>query len=179
MKDHRRQTIVYMRRYPRRMHSEFAYPEAEENPTPRHGTEAEWCDWANGLTVNQQYGVRCVSFKRGSVMLEVPEHPARPNPNGSIHGGVMAAIMDEAAGCAFVSAADANTLPATASLTVDYLRPAFTPLRIEARVTSVGRSLSHCDVVAYGADGKLTNRARAIMAVKLVGARRSREPHDR
>jgi uncharacterized protein (TIGR00369 family) len=146
----------------------FAYPEPDHNPIPRGGTEAEWRAWADGLSVLSHFGVRCVEFERGRVGFELPESGFPANPNGSIHGGVIAAILDDAVGCVFMSVADEDTLPATASLTIDYLRPAFAPLRVEARVSSAGRSLIHCDATVTGADGKPANRARAIMAVKRV-----------
>lgn len=148
--------------------SAFAYPEPDHNPIPRGGTEAEWRAWADGLPVLSNFGVRCVAFERGRVSFELRESRFPANPNGSIHGGVIAAILDDAAGCVFMSVADEDTLPATASLTIDYLRPAFTPLRVETQVTSAGRSLIHCEAAVSGADGKLANRARAIMAVKRV-----------
>lgn len=116
------------------------------------------------------FGVRCLSFHRARASFQMQECPVTPNPNGSVHGGVLAAIIDDAVGCVFMSVADEDVLPATATLTIDYLRPAFAPLRFDARVPSSGRSLVHCDVAVHGADGKLASRARAIMAVKRVRA---------
>lgn len=114
------------------------------------------------------FGVRCLSFQHARASFRLTDCPVTPNPNGSVHGGILAAIIDDAVGCVFMSVADGDVLPATASLTIDYLRPAFAPLRFDARVPSAGRSLIHCDVGVHGADGKLASRARAIMAVKQI-----------
>ncbi|MEA2170764.1 MAG: hypothetical protein QOF76_4064 [Solirubrobacteraceae bacterium] len=57
-------------------------------------------------------------------------------------------------------------LPATASLTVDYHRPALAPLTVSARCTNVGRTLVFVEVDITNRDGRRCNRAPAVMAVK-------------
>ena len=153
-----------------RYHQEvpFEYPEPVVNPIPRGGDEAAWRAWAGRLPIFGHFGVECLTFEPGRATFALRDSPLPPNPNGSIHGGVIAAIVDDAVGCVFMSLAAEDTLPATASLTIDYVRPAFAPLRIEARVSSAGRSLMHCDATVEGADGKRCVRARGIMAVKRV-----------
>ena len=147
----------------------FDYPEPRLNPIPRGGDEDAWKAWADTLNVFAHFGVRCTGFEPGRATFEMRSSPIAPNPNGSVHGGVIAAVVDDAVGCVFMSVAPDDALPATASLTIDYLRPAFAPLMLEARVTNTGRSLTHCEVSVVGADGKTCDRARAIMAVKRVG----------
>ena len=68
------------------------------------------------------------------------------NPAGTVHGGVLATLVDTAMGTAVRSATDDDDVPATSQLTVTYLRPG-KPGRLEitARVRTRGEHLTVCD----------------------------------
>jgi acyl-coenzyme A thioesterase PaaI-like protein len=80
----------------------------------------------------------------------------------------------------FVRSVEPGLLPATASLSVDYHRPAFPPLTFEATLVAQGRSLVFCDVTVTDCEGRLASRGHAVMAVKemrgdpVAGARWTR-----
>jgi uncharacterized protein (TIGR00369 family) len=68
------------------------------------------------------------------------------NQAGTVHGGVLATLVDTAMGTAVRSAIDDGDVPATSQLTVTYLRPG-KPGRLEvtARVRTRGEHLTVCE----------------------------------
>jgi uncharacterized protein (TIGR00369 family) len=68
------------------------------------------------------------------------------NPAGTVHGGVLATLVDTAMGTAVRSTTGDEDVPATSQLTVTYLRPG-KPGRMEvtARVRTRGEHLTVCE----------------------------------
>jgi uncharacterized protein (TIGR00369 family) len=144
----------------------YDYPEHADNPAPHGAGEAAWQAWADNMVVLAECGVRCTEIGPGRVVLVLDESPVKLNPNGSVHGGVVAAIADCALGAVFVRSVEPGLLPATASLTVEYQRPAFPPLTFTGSIASQGRTLMFCDVHVSDRDGKPCSRAHGVMAVR-------------
>lgn len=68
------------------------------------------------------------------------------NRAGTLHGGVLATLVDTAMGAAVRSATDDGDLPATSQLTVTYLRPGKPgDLTVTARVRTRGEHLTVCE----------------------------------
>lgn len=88
-----------------------------------------------------------------TLALEVREDMC--SPAGSMHGGVMAAVLDEVIGM-LMAAQGAETHFVSLNLTVDFLRPAFAGQRIKARSQLIrkGRTAAHFIASITGADGK-------------------------
>src|SRR5438270_13079567 len=81
-----------------------------------------------------------VSFEAGDEHL---------NPAGTVHGGVLATLVDTAMGMAVRSATGEDDVPATSQLTVTYLRPGKPgTLSVRAQVRSRGEHLTVCDADA-------------------------------
>jgi uncharacterized protein (TIGR00369 family) len=87
------------------------------------------------------------------------------NHRGTVMGGMLATLVDIAFGLAIASDADDEQQRATASLTVDYLKPAMPGAWIEARtsVNRVGRTLAFADCL-LSAGGAEIVRARSVWA---------------
>ena len=80
------------------------------------------------------------------------------NPIGSVHGGVFAALLDSAMGCAVHSTLPAGVGYTTLELKVNFVRPltATTGLvRCEGLVLSGGRQVATAEGRIVDADGKL------------------------
>jgi len=142
------------------------YPEQADNRAPYGGTAADWRRWAEEMPLSRAFAVTSPAVEPGRAVLELVESPIALNPIGSVHGGVVAAIADQAMGVVFMATMPRGLLPATASLSVEYHRPAYLPLTFTARVTSSGRTMLFCDVEVTGGDGKVSNRCHGIMAVR-------------
>ena len=91
-------------------------------------------------------GAVVTGAEEGSARLEFDATEEHLNPAGTVHGGVLATLVDTAMGTAVRSATDDGDVPATSQLTVTYLRPG-KPGRLEvtARVRTRGEHLTVCD----------------------------------
>lgn len=93
------------------------------------------------------------------------------NPTGSIQGGYLAAMLDEAMGSALIVATDGAFLATTISMSTDFIRPAsLGSIQAEGRVVSLGKSIAFLDGNLRGADGKLVARATASCKLVAMGS---------
>ena len=68
------------------------------------------------------------------------------NEAGTLHGGVLATLVDTAMGHAVRSRTGEDGVPATSQLTVTYLRPGKPgPLQVTGRVSKQGEHLTVCE----------------------------------
>ncbi|MGY1711164.1 PaaI family thioesterase [Geodermatophilus sp. SYSU D00758] len=68
------------------------------------------------------------------------------NPAGTVHGGVLATLVDTAMGRAVRSTTGDDDVPATSQLTVTYLRPGKPgAMEVTARVRTRGEHLTVCE----------------------------------
>jgi uncharacterized protein (TIGR00369 family) len=121
---------------------------------PEDRTGQAYLDWANGHPVSAAIGLLCTEVGPDHVVCELPRI-LLANPNGSVHGGIVAAILDQALAYASLTAMPAGSLPNTTNIQVQYLRPAMAPLRIRANVTKGGRSLVFTRAEVHDRDGRL------------------------
>jgi len=84
-------------------------------------------------------GIEFVEFSEGLVRFALDPHEMHYNPMGSVHGGVIATLLDSAAACAVHSVLPAGTGYTTLDLTVKYLRQV---TATTGRVTVTGTVLS-------------------------------------
>ena len=70
------------------------------------------------------HGVHSRTADDGTATLELDATEEHLNPAGTVHGGVLATLVDTAMGQAVRSRTDEADVPATSQLTVTYLRPA-------------------------------------------------------
>ena len=81
----------------------------------------------------------------GEARLEVDVDERHLNPAGTVHGGMLATLVDTTMGAAVRSAAD-DEVPATSQLSVTYLRPGQPGrLVVTARVRKRGQSITVCE----------------------------------
>jgi uncharacterized protein (TIGR00369 family) len=93
---------------------------------------------------------------RAVFTLEAGEHLY--NPIGSVHGGVLATLLDSALGCAVHSTLPAGVGYTTIDLNVTYLRPATRDsgrLTCEAELIHSGRKVATCRAHIVDDDGRL------------------------
>ena len=83
------------------------------------------------------------------------------NPFNIVHGGLAAALIDTATGCAISSQSPAGTGQTTINLQIEYFRPMTEntgPLRCEGRVVKRGRRIAVADAELVGEDGTVFAR---------------------
>jgi uncharacterized protein (TIGR00369 family) len=93
----------------------------------------------------ERLGARAEVADDGSARLRFMAGEEHLNPAGTVHGGVLATLVDTAMGTAVRSTVD-DDVPATSQLTVTYLRPGKPgELTVTARVRTRGEHLTVCD----------------------------------
>jgi uncharacterized protein (TIGR00369 family) len=101
-----------------------------------------------------------------AVTLVPAEHHL--NPLGTVHGGVLAALLDTAAGCAVHTTLPAGTGYTSLDLSTRFLRPV-TPatglVRAEGRVLSRGSRTATAEARLVDADGRLLAHATSTCLV--------------
>ncbi len=106
-------------------------------------------------------GFRLVSWSAGEVVMECPVAEGTQNVNGTLHGGIVALLVDEA-GTVALAAQDRDGRPGvTTDLNVSFFAPGRPPsVRAVARVLKIGRTLGFVEVEVFGADGKRVAQGR-------------------
>jgi uncharacterized protein (TIGR00369 family) len=87
-------------------------------------------------------GMRAVEAEQGRVVFALTPAPWHYNPLGTVHGGVLATLLDTATGCAVHSTLGAGVGYTSMDLSIRFLRPVTLdsgPLRCEGTVISQGR----------------------------------------
>jgi uncharacterized protein (TIGR00369 family) len=102
-----------------------------------------------------------------SIYLSFTASDKFTNPAGNIHGGFIVAMLDECMGSAIVGLTDARFLPATTSMSTDFVRPVL-PGKVlgEGHITSMGNSSAFLEAKLTQPKGQIL--ARAIGTYRLV-----------
>ena len=110
-------------------------------------------------------GARAEAADDGSARLSFEVTDEHLNPAGTLHGGVLATLVDTAMGTAVRSATGDDDVPATSQLNVTYLRPGKPgPLTVTARVRTKGEHLTVCEAEVEQ-DGTAIGHAVATFAL--------------
>jgi len=96
---------------------------------------------------------------------------------GSVHGGLLAALVDIAMLRAVITLLQPNERPAgTADLNITYLRPALGPrVTAEATVIRKGRHLAVTEVSILDGEGTLCAKGRTLYALRPLDSGRARQ----
>ncbi|MFW3171316.1 PaaI family thioesterase [Geodermatophilus sp. CPCC 206100] len=113
----------------------------------------------------QRLGAQVTDADDGSARIEFDVGEEHLNPAGTLHGGVVATLVDTAMGQAVRTTTGAGEVPATSQLTVTYLRPgAPGSLAVTARVRTRGEHLTVCEADVEQ-DGRALAHAVATFAL--------------
>lgn len=107
-------------------------------------------------------GMTAFRPSRGSVVVEMPAAAFHYNPLGSVHGGVISAMLDTAAGCSVHSLLEVGEMYTSLDLTVKFLRPVTVDsglLVCEGSVIQRGRRTALAQAELVDEQGKLLAHA--------------------
>jgi uncharacterized protein (TIGR00369 family) len=107
-------------------------------------------------------GISAVDAEQGRVVFALTPAEWHYNPLGSVHGGVLAALLDTVTGCAVHSMLPAGTGYTSMDLSTRFLRPvtvASGRLRCEGTILSLGRRAAVAEARIEDADGRLVAHA--------------------
>jgi uncharacterized protein (TIGR00369 family) len=111
-------------------------------------------------------GMRVVDVQAGTVdlVLDVADHHV--NLQGFVHGGVLAALADTAAGLAVRSIVEPGSRHVTVNLDMQYLRAVRSgALRAKGAVTKAGTRIAFAEASVTDAGGTVLARANVTVAV--------------
>src|SRR3954462_4119811 len=110
-------------------------------------------------------GARVEDADDGGARIAFEVREEHLNPAGTLHGGVVATLVDTAMGQAVRTTTGEDEVPATSQLTVTYLRPG-TPGRVSVRaaVRTRGEHLTVCEAEVEQ-DGRAIAHAVATFAL--------------
>ena len=110
-------------------------------------------------------GVTVEDTGDGTATLGFEVRDEHLNPAGTLHGGVVATLVDTAMGQAVRTTTGDGEVPATSQLTVTYLHPgAPGPLQVQGRVRTRGEHLTICEADVEQ-DGRSVAHAVATFAL--------------
>lgn len=133
---------------------------------PPTGPElTDWLTWASSLPLCRSLGIVCIELDVNRGVFTVADTPLTPNPNGSVNGGIVAAIADQAMGVMAVRGAPVGHLPATAALHSQFHSPAWAPLTVRAEVLGGGRRVRFVEVAVFDKDGNRCVTSHGTMVV--------------
>jgi uncharacterized protein (TIGR00369 family) len=92
--------------------------------------------------------------------------PDMANPFGSVHGGIIATVIDELAGAAVISSIEAGSAP-TVSLNVEYLHavPIGGTYTAMGEIVRMGRAMAIADARILDEEGKVLARGTCIYQI--------------
>jgi uncharacterized protein (TIGR00369 family) len=138
---------------------------AELIPPPDGGSQEDWRAWAESLPASRVMGLSCELAEEGHVRVVLNDAHWPLNPNGAVHGGMVAAWADHCFGLVASTSLGAGQVPATATLTVEFIRPALPPLAFDARVDRSGRSLAFISVDVLDRANRLCAKVIGTMSI--------------
>jgi uncharacterized protein (TIGR00369 family) len=113
---------------------------------------------ADSPNIRRLIGMRFHEIEHGRVVMSLKSGPDFANPQGTVHGGIAATLLDSVMGCA-----DHSTLPAGAAYTtleikVNYVRAVQTDghkLSAAGELVHSGRRIATAEGRVLNEDGKL------------------------
>jgi uncharacterized protein (TIGR00369 family) len=108
--------------------------------------------------ISHLVGMRFAEVEKGRVVMTLEPHEVHYNPLGSVHGGIIATILDSVVGCAVHSVLPRGVGYTTLSLSINYLRVVTTETGVvtaEGIVEHQGRSTALARGTLRDAAGRL------------------------
>lgn len=115
-----------------------------------------------GAPIASTLGFIPIEVAEGRVVFGMEPAEFHFNPIGSVHGGVVATLLDSAAGCAVHSALPAGTRYTSLDLSVKFLRGLGAdsgPVRCEGMVVHLGARTALAEARLYDGRGRLCAHA--------------------
>lgn len=113
---------------------------------------------SEGIGVGHSLGILVDVLEVGRTVWRLTPSPAAANAMFTVHGGVIATLMDTAMGSAVYTSLPADTLYTTLELKVNFIRSVSLdaePLTCEGRSVHVGRRTATAEARVTDAAGKL------------------------
>ena len=114
-----------------------------------------------------EQGFELIDYGDGWTILACDVEPRHVNRHGNAHGGLLATLLDTSMGLAARTSGRVENL-GTASLTVNYLKPASGRIAAHAHLRRCGRTLAFCEAEIRNDINEVVATASAVFAVAPV-----------
>lgn len=120
--------------------------------------------------ISDLMGIEPVRFEPGLAQWRCVSKPSFESLIGTVHGGVIATLLDSAVGCAVHTTLEAGDLYSTLELSVNYVRPMDATsgaVTATGEVIHVGRNIATAEGrLTSDATGKLVAHAKSTLMIK-------------
>ena len=108
-------------------------------------------------TMSKTIPMKVVHVEEGKVVFNAVANEKHLNPQGGVHGGFAATVLDSATGCAVHTFLGAVVAYGTVDLNIKMIRPVLisTNLIAEGTVINISKSLGISEGILKSEDGKL------------------------
>ena len=104
--------------------------------------------------MSRLFGATMVSVTPGATEIHIPLQPDFLQQMGNVHGGIVGALADSAAGYAALTLLDSHLEVVTVEYKINFVAPAFGELLIgRGKVVRAGRTLQVCVAEIYAVKG--------------------------
>nr|WP_051054553.1 PaaI family thioesterase [Frankia sp. QA3] len=127
---------------------------------------------AEGVGVGHSLGVRMRTLEVGRTVWTLRPSPAAANAMFTVHGGVIATLMDTAMGSAVYTSLPADTSYTTLELKVNFVRSVnldAAALECVGRTVHVGRRTATAEAQVTSADGRLVAHGTCTCLLTAAG----------
>jgi uncharacterized protein (TIGR00369 family) len=126
--------------------------------------------------MSRLFGASMVRLEPGVTEIRIPIQPDFRQQMGNVHGGIIGALADSAAGYAALSLLEPGLEVVTVEYKINFLAPAFGDLLVgRGHVVRAGRTLQVCvadiHAVADGTERHVAHMTTTMMAVPAPGHR--------
>jgi uncharacterized protein (TIGR00369 family) len=114
-------------------------------------------------------GMHIETVKRGRVVFSVVADEMHENPMGTMHGGIIASLVDSAMGCAVFSMLPPGATFTTLELSTNYVRPIVQTtgvVRAEGRVVHLGGRVATAEATVSDEHGTIYAHATSTCLLK-------------
>lgn len=118
--------------------------------------------------MNSRIGMELIEVGHGTVTFRCDPDQSHYNTIGSVHGGLVCALLDSALGCATHSTLAAGTGYTSVEIKVNYLRPVLAvsgPLTCIGRVTKSGRRVTFAEGEVRDREGRTVATAAGTLLI--------------
>lgn len=111
-------------------------------------------------SIRSLLGMRFDQIDPGRVVMSLRTRPDFANPQGTVHGGICATLLDSVMGCAVHSTLAAGVGYTTLELKVNYIRPG----RLDGHVLIATGTVIHAGRTTATAEGRVVDEAGKLVA---------------
>ncbi|HWO01650.1 MAG TPA: PaaI family thioesterase [Blastocatellia bacterium] len=135
-----------------------------EQMTPARAADQR--DRVGPLTLFHSIGLRLEKLAKDYTKVSIAPRPELARPRGMLQGGVLATLVDAAAGQALRTTLKLDYDAVTVHLDTKYFRPVYEErLFAEGSVVRKGRDLAHIDVTVINEEGALVARGWCVLKI--------------